>query len=103
MYAGVEFDDMDPTETDTFTIDFVRDLLVGETISSEAFVMEVVSGTDSRPNEKLVGGAFVSGTQVTQVISNPVPDVYYRLTAQITTSMARVLDLWSHFWCRTPY
>lgn len=106
MYVGGDFDPIDPGEDEDFTMDFVRDLFSGETISSAACDLAVAGvcddGTDSSPSSRLVGLPSISGTKVTQEVSNCQPGVYYRLTFTITTSTGRVKKDWSHFWCRAP-
>lgn len=104
MYVGSDFDVLDPGEKDFFTFDFVRDVLAGETIATSALTIEAM--TDFGPDDtsaasRLLGSSSISGTKVTQTIGGCIAEVYYRLTATVTTSTARELKRWSHFWCRT--
>lgn len=103
MYVGSDFADIDPGEDEDFTIDFARDLFGAETIASVTFVLEVVFGTDGSPSARLIGSGSIIGTKVTQEIANCQEEVYYRLTAEVTTNNGRIKHLWSHFWCRTPH
>lgn len=105
MYVGSDFDILDPDEQDFFTFDFVRDMLVGETIASYTFTLEAM--TEFGPDDPLVatrllGSPSITGTKISQTVGNCIADVYYRLTVFVTTSNAREIKRWSHFWCRTP-
>lgn len=103
MYLGTDWDDLDPDEVDDFTIDFVRDLTSGETISGiPTMVLEVVDGVDANPASRIQGAPNVTGTKVTTRLATCQPEVYYRLTGLAMTSTGREIGRWSHFWCRTP-
>lgn len=103
MYVGRDFDVLDPGETDIFAFDFANEnLAVGETLSTAAFTCEVVEGTDSAPQSRVIGSATISGTKASQKVGTALAGVIYRLTATVTTSASRTLKLYSHFACQTP-
>lgn len=105
MYLGRDFDPMDTGyEADVFTIDFVKDLNAGETISTVAVALAVVTGTDANPSSRLSGSVSISGSKCSQAIDvrSAPPGVYYRLIMTVATNQRVAVTLWSHFWSRTP-
>ena len=62
-------------------------------ISSASTTVQVVSGTDSNPNDILVGTPVASGQQVAQRIYNGLDGVIYRIEVTILTSLANTYVL----------
>ena len=81
------------TENEQFTFDFSPVMATGETISSASTTVQVVSGTDSNPNDILVGTPVASGQQVAQRIYNGLDGVIYRIEVTILTSLANTYVL----------
>ena len=71
--------------------DFISDLAVGETISTQTVTASVWSGTDASPSAIINGAATAAGTKVTQTITGGVVGVFYKLTCTITTSAGQTL------------
>ena len=81
------------TENEQFTFNFSPIMGSGETISSASCTVEVVSGTDSNPNDIKVGSPSISGQQVAQRISGGLDGVIYRLEMTATTSLTNVYTI----------
>lgn len=82
-----------PTERLALTFDFKNVLGSSETISTAAWSMEVIEGTDPDPTTTMVyGAAAISDTKVTQLIDSGVDDVLYRVVCKITTSADQVIE-----------
>lgn len=77
--------------TGQVTFEFLGELAVGETISTEAVTAAVHSGTDAAPSALIDGAAASSGTQVTQALTGGEEGVIYKLTCTITTSAGNTL------------
>jgi hypothetical protein len=101
MYVGKDFLSIDPGETESFSLDFVRDLQEGETITlgSAVFFVELVKGQDPAPDSRKLGSCTINGTAVSQRIGNCVSGCRYRLRAQVQTSNMNTLSIWSHVQC----
>jgi hypothetical protein len=98
MYAGQDWDPLDVVETDVFSLNFINDLNSGEGIVTAAFSIGVTFGNDPTPYSRLVGPPGVLGTVVSQTVSQPpAPGIIYWLSALVTTTTGRQLELWSHF------
>ena len=98
MYCGQDWDPLDVAETDIFSLNFINDLNVGEGIVSVTFSIGVTYGNDPTPSARLIGTPGISGTIVSQLISQPpAPGIIYWLSALVMTTMGRQLELWGHF------
>jgi hypothetical protein len=98
MYCGQDWDPLDIAETDIFSLNFINDLNVGEIITSVTFTIGVTYGNDQTPSARLIGGPGISGTIVSQTVSQPpAPGITYWLAAQVKTTNGRTLELWGHF------
>lgn len=75
----------------TVTFDFISNLAVSETISTQVVTCTVYSGTDASPSSMISGSATASGTIVSQVITAGTEGVMYYLKCTITTSASQTL------------
>lgn len=77
------------------TFDFTSLLAVGETISTQAVVSTVYSGTDATPSSLVSGSATASGAVVTQLLATTgrTAGATYSLICTITTSASQTLQL----------
>jgi hypothetical protein len=108
-YAGGNFDDITPFETDTFTFDLIDRLSAfgqppSETITGiEAFGLTAVVGIDGNAASRAVGIATIGGTQVSQKFGGFLQGaIRYRIFVRVTTSAGNVISNWSYFWVRMP-
>ena len=98
MYCGQDWDPLDIAETDVFSLNFINDLNSGEGIISVAWSIGVTYGNDPMPASRLLGNPGISGSIVSQTVSQPpAPGIIYWLAAQVTTTSGRKLELWGHF------
>jgi hypothetical protein len=105
MYVGRDFDPSDTGESERYTLDFVNDLQVGDTIVSAIWTCEVAAksaGADSGAASRVDGAAVNSGTKTTQRITGMQPGVIYCLTATVVTTLQDTVSLWSHVECKEP-
>jgi hypothetical protein len=117
MYVGKDWDIIEPSETDTFSLEFTSRLKTGETVASTSWQLAVVSSDpgitpDASAASRLVGAATATtqsdpilGTRTfsNQTIGNGViAGNTYRGEATIVTSLGRTLTLWSHVYCQAP-
>lgn len=79
-------------ETIALTFDFVNVLGSTETISSAVWSVEVVEGTDASPGDMISGSETVASTKVTQLITDGVNRVVYRMVCQANTSMGQEIQ-----------
>ena len=98
MYVGADFDPQDGAETDTYTLNFSRDLQPLEVITQSTWTVAVVTGTDASASSRLNGAATIdsTGTITSQRFSGLLSTCTYRLTAAVTTNFGNVKSLWSH-------
>lgn len=89
----VQFPPKATGETVKLVFDFISRLAVGETISTQAVVATVWTGTDATPSAIVSGVASASGTKVTQAITGGTAGVVYKLVCTITTSASQTLSL----------
>lgn len=77
------------------TFDFAGRLASGETISTQAVVAALYSGTDASPTSLVTGSASASGSIVTQKLTTVgrTLGAIYELTCTITTSAGQTLLL----------
>lgn len=106
MYVGRDFDPVNATESETFSLDFVNDLDTGETISSASVTLTVFQGTDMNPSSHLAGSPVISGTKVSQRIGGPAAPggnltagVTYILAFTVSTSLTNARTLYSRIPC----
>ena len=98
MYCGQDWDPLDIAETDVFSLNFINDLNAGEGITAVTFSIGVSFGYDPSPSSRLIGAPGISGTIVSQMVSQPpAPGLLYWLSALITTTQGRQIELWGHF------
>lgn len=102
MYVGKDYDPSDSGESEPYTLDFVNDLVAGETLASATWTCAVVAGVDASAASHVSGSASVSVTQTSQQFSGFVVGVKYRLQAVAITSAGSTKSLWSHVLCQTP-
>lgn len=98
-------------EIETVTFDFGLILVAGVTVTGISSVTcEVVSGTDSNPASRLVGGAAIvaspnsggANQAVAQLVGTMLGGVTYRLQCVVTSSDGQTISLWNHITCQTP-
>ena len=80
-------------ETRTEIFDFASKLALAETISTATTTATVYSGTDATPSSVISGSASISGTQVSQKLTDGTVGVIYIITCAITTSAGQSLRL----------
>ncbi len=98
MYCGQDWDPLDIAETDVFSLDFINDLKPKEGITAATFSIGVSYGNDPLPTARLVSVPGISGTIVSQTVAQPpAPGIIYWLSALVTTTKGRQLELWGHF------
>lgn len=78
-------------DTRTEQFDFLSDLAVGETISTQVVACSVYSGIDATPSAVISGVASASGSIVSQKVTGGVIGVIYQLLVTITTSLGQTL------------
>lgn len=71
-------------------------------MSSVAFSLTVVTGTDASPSTHLDGLPGISGTTGLQRLSGLVAGVNYILEATATTAQGNTIILYSHVRCEEP-
>lgn len=91
--SRVELSPKYAAETKTYQFDFSSLLAAGESISTQAVVASVWSGTDATPSAIISGSASASGAVVSQKITAGTVGVIYELTCTITTSASQTLVL----------
>lgn len=79
-------------ETKTYKFDFLSNLAIGETISTQTCTATVWSGTDASPSSIISGSASASGSIVSQKITAGTLGVIYELLCTITTSAGQTLQ-----------
>lgn len=109
MYAQMDFDPAEVTENELFGVDFVYDLSrlspSEQLLSVTAMTLAVVSGgVDASPSSHLIGPAYVAinpfnktglTTMAVQRIQGLLPGIVYSLQADVLTTNANTLSLWS--------
>ncbi len=80
-----------PGEVDVVECDYSARLGDGETITSAARTLTVISGADPAPGNVLAGAAQVQGPLVRQMLAASVAGTTYLLTILATTSNGRTL------------
>lgn len=80
-------------ETEVFTVDYTKNLSVGETILSAVWTNSVKTGTDALPGSMIQGVATITGTLVSNKITGGIAGVYYAPICTATTSLGQILVL----------
>lgn len=83
-------------ETRVITFDFISQLAVGETISTQSVAAAVWSGVDANPSAVISGTATATGTKVMQAVTGGVVGTIYKLTCTITTSLGQTLRIFTY-------
>src|SRR5215467_8853344 len=103
MYCGRDFSPMEQDESRELTLDFVNDILDGESVTAATWKLEVRTGQDPDPESHLVGNPILvtpegttTQTATSQRIAGILPDVLYRVQAIVTTDKGNTVSLWSH-------
>lgn len=91
MSTSLSFPPKLTSSTFTVQFDFISQLAVGETISTQVVTCTVYSGTDASPSFMISGSATASGTIVSQNITAGTEGVVYYLKCTITTSAGQTL------------
>lgn len=91
MSTNVQFPSKLAGSTLTINFDFISNLAVSETISTQVVTATVYSGTDANPSAMISGSASASGTIVSQSVTGGVEGVVYYLKCTITTSTGQTL------------
>lgn len=93
----------DPTSVEFFTVDFVRQLSTGDTITGSTIVCSVLAGVDPAASTMPQGAAVISGTNVSWSIRNGVAGVHYQLEFTATTLLGETLAFGGDFWALAPF
>lgn len=73
-------------EEPTWVVDFLSEIPAGETIVSAVVTAVLFSGTDPDPNDIVDGGAFTTGTRVSQRFKDGIEGNIYDVIFQGTAS-----------------
>jgi len=93
-----------PASKEYFTVDFVRQLATGDTITAaSACTVAVLEGTDANPSAMLLGSPVVLGSLVSQELQGGVAGVRYTLTFSVTTAQGETLPFTGDFYVLAPY
>lgn len=96
MYAGLDFDVADYSESEVFAFDIVNDLPPNDQVVSSEWSILVYSGVDPDAATRLDGPPQVSGNTVSsQRITALVPGVTYTLICTVQTIQLNTITLWS--------
>lgn len=107
MYAQMDFDPAEVPEDELFGLDFIYDLsrlAPDEQLLSATFSIGIISGVDATPAARLVGSPYVSinpfnktglATMAVQRIVGLQQGVFYWVQADVVTTNANKLSLWS--------
>ena len=88
-----DFTPMRVAEKEIFTVDYVDQLAIGETIVSAVWSSTEPTGTDSSPNSTIYGSPTISGSKVSQLIRPNFADVVYYPICTAQTSLGQTLIL----------
>lgn len=104
MQARPDYSEANPDDVEPYGMDFAPNLAAGETISSAAVDLTIISGCGcgADPANHIEGQPGVVGTQVSQVIANLIGETEYCLAFTITTTFGNTLCAYAHVYCRTP-
>ena len=88
----MRFDPKVVAASEWFTLDFTRQLAVGETlVTPGTTTVTVVQGVDATPGNMISGSAVVNGSKVSQLLIGGIAGVWYRFTFSSTTSNSQTL------------
>jgi len=87
----ITFPKKDPGEKFWISFDYAAELEAGETISSVALSIEVITGTDATPANVLSGTPVIQTGDVVQLIQGGVTEVVYAFLCLATLSTGRIL------------
>lgn len=93
MLITTQFEPIDPNERKAYGFDFSAYLDSGDTVSTVAWSVTVLVGTDASPSGILDGGATIVGAVASQFIADAIEGVTYILTARATTANGSLLEL----------
>lgn len=107
MYLGVDYFPVDSTESLVLGIDFVNDLVSGDTVSSATVACSVAADSqvaDATPSARITGGPFYpEPTQVSFRFTSPVAGCKYIITITITSVVgAEIITDYTHLPCEVP-
>ncbi len=105
MYVGKDFDPADPSESEVYSFDFVRDLTEGESIASATWTIAVAADSaaaDPAAATRLSGGPSNAGTITSQRVVGLLDGVKYVLSATVTSNLGNKATLFSHVTSRSP-
>ena len=93
MTSRVTFRGKRPSEIVTETFDFTSRCASTETLSSAVVTSTVYSGEATASALTILGGATISGQQVTQRVGGGSLGVIYYLTCSVVTSTGQTLEI----------
>jgi hypothetical protein len=99
MKLPAEFSDSYPAESAVYTIDFVNDLAVGDSIQSAIWQILSISTADPNPQSHAIGGPSIVGTEVQQTCAGLLTGVLYTMRALVITAQANKVSLFAHVRC----
>lgn len=114
MYAGIDFDPIQPGESDIFSFEFTDDLPPGRTINEPTFQCSVVrtdpgATVDGSPQSRILGSAAISAitsqatgqtrTFANQLCGGFIKGNLYALQATVLTSDDGTLKRYSRTYC----
>lgn len=108
MNLETDFDYADPGEKQSYSLDFVNDMLAGDHIVSGLWALAVVSTEtgstpDPTPSSRIIGGAVTSPgtpTITSQFLQDLQPGNRYRVQATVTTYLGEIISNYTHVACR---
>jgi len=114
MYVGRDFDNIEPGETDVFSIEFTDDLLNGRTINTPTWQCSVIrtdpgATVDPTPSSRVDGPSSITTatkpvtgalrTFVNQKMTGMIAGNLYALQATVLTSDGCTLQRYSKVYC----
>ena len=102
MHTNADFPPANPNETQPYSIDFINDLPVGQTIIGANVTLTTYQGTDSNPSSHLIGStpSQIISTIVTQIIGNLVAGNIYSLNIVAISSNGFTYELYAFIPCQ---
>jgi hypothetical protein len=99
MYAGPDYDIINPNEVEWFGMDFANVLQTGETIQSFTVTVTLEKGDDATPGQRAIDAPILIAAKVSQKIGTCVPDNYYIIAYQIVTSQGQTIISYGKVQC----
>lgn len=96
MELPADFSSVEPTDVQTFIIDFVNDLADSDSISAALWQIIVSTGNDPLAAARTVGDPVIVGTEVRQTVTGLISGNYYVMRALVTTTLGNKVSLYSH-------